>query len=50
MEVVVKLVLPAKNRLVSSSLPPTTQYGDTLEFDFHLNMDQQLEVVYIPGP
>jgi hypothetical protein len=49
MEVVVKLVLPAQTRLISSSPPPTTYNGNTLEFDFHLNMDQQLEVVYAPG-
>jgi hypothetical protein len=50
MEVVVKLALPAQARLVSSSPPPKTHYGSTLEYDFHLNMDQQLEVVYAPGP
>jgi hypothetical protein len=50
MEVVVKLALPANTRLVSSSPFPTTHYGSTLEFDFHLNMDQQLEVVYVSGP
>ena len=50
MQVNVKLTLPVGARLVSTNFIPATRSGDTLEFDLHLEVDQQLEVVYVPAP
>jgi hypothetical protein len=50
MPVKVELTLPAKASLVSTNLIPASRSGDTLEFDLHLDVDQQLEVVYTLTP
>jgi hypothetical protein len=50
MRVNIKMTLPAGTRLVSTSLKPVTSSRDTLEFEVHLDIDRQLEVVYAPAP
>ncbi len=46
MQVTVKLTLPNQARLVSTNMKPIAQDGETIEFDIHLDVDQQLEIVY----
>ncbi|MDP1545344.1 MAG: DUF4012 domain-containing protein [Anaerolineales bacterium] len=50
MPVKVKLILPARTQLVSASPTPTLQSGTILEFDLQLDVDRQIEVVYVLAP
>ncbi len=47
MHVKVELTIPAGARLVSTNLKPATRSSDTLEFDLLMDIDRQLEVVYV---
>jgi hypothetical protein len=49
MQVIVKITLPVGARLISTNLKPDNKSGNTLEFNLHLNVDQQLEVAYVPA-
>jgi hypothetical protein len=50
MPVKVKLILPARARLISASPSPTVQSGTVLEFDLQLDVDRQIEVIYALAP
>jgi hypothetical protein len=50
MPVKVKLILPARARLISASPSPTVQSGAILEFDLRLDVDRQIEVIYALAP
>lgn len=50
MPVKVRLILPAQAQLISASPSPFTQSKGELEFDLHLDVDQQIEVIYALTP
>ncbi|MCX6035358.1 MAG: DUF4012 domain-containing protein [Chloroflexi bacterium] len=50
MPVQVKLILPARSRLISASPSPAVQSGTVLEFDLRLDVDRQIEVNYALAP